>query len=200
MRDLGQYAGHTSGACFWLSLAAGLAECDADVIAQALPGEHRAKASLAEVRGKALSVWMAEGVQRSALGLCAEALRRYFCDGPKAVLLRADAKARIYIAFAGLDVRGPARTEEAYQRWAQKLATHEYADELAAPAVTLELQICIVIVPYTPAAALAPWAPATYGVRAQGRIIEETPMSTTSPFLVRFNVIIVSPGSRYKLS
>ena len=53
----------------------------------------------------------------------------------------------------------------------QKLATREYADELVVLAVTLELQICIVIVPYTPAAALAPWAPATYGVRAQGRII-----------------------------
>ncbi len=32
--DLGQYAGATSGACFWLSLAAGLAQCDEDVLGQ----------------------------------------------------------------------------------------------------------------------------------------------------------------------
>ena len=33
MFDLGQYAGKTSGAWFWLCLAAGLAECNEDVLA-----------------------------------------------------------------------------------------------------------------------------------------------------------------------
>ena len=166
--NLGQYAGPTSGACFWLSLAAGLAECSADVLAQALPGGHRAQTLLAELRGKPLAIWMATTtplakVQRSALGLCAEALRRHFCDGPDAVLLRPDMQAKIYPAFAGLDIRGPSRTEQLYQRWVQKLATHEYADELVVLAVALELHIRIVVVPYTPAAALVPWAIATYG-------------------------------------
>ena len=43
--DLGQFAGRTSGACFWLCLAAGLAERGPNVLAQALPGNspaHRA--------------------------------------------------------------------------------------------------------------------------------------------------------------
>ena len=48
--ELGQYAGHTTAACFWLRLAAGLASCSGDVLAQALPGDHRACASLAELR------------------------------------------------------------------------------------------------------------------------------------------------------
>ena len=162
--DLGQFAGRTSGACFWLCLAAGLAQCDADVLAQAMPDGHKAQALLAKLRGKAVAVWVAEGVQRSPLGLCGEALRLHFCEGPKAVLLRSDMKAKIYNAFAGLDVKGgPARTELLYQRWVQRLATREFADELVVLAVALELQIRIVIVPYTPTSANDPWAVTTYG-------------------------------------
>ena len=46
--DLGQYAGRTTAACFWLSLAAGLTERGPDVLAEALPGSnpfHRAVAN-----------------------------------------------------------------------------------------------------------------------------------------------------------
>ncbi len=101
-------------------------------------------------------------IRMSALGRCAEEPRRYFCDGPNAVLLREDMRTRIVVAFAGLHTRGPARTEQLYRQWVQKLATREYADELVVLAVSLELEIRIVCVPYTPASALAPWKITTY--------------------------------------
>ena len=55
------------------------------------------------------------------------------------------------------------RTEAMYTRWVQKLATKEYADELVAISVALELGIRITVIPYTPPTALAPWATMTYG-------------------------------------
>ena len=160
--NLGQHAGQTAAACFWLSLAAGLAECDGDVLAQALPGQHPACTSLVELRAKGLAECMTVGARRSALGLCAEALRTHFCDGPDAVLLRPGMRANIYAAFAGLAVNGPVRTEQLYRQWVQKLATREYADELVVLAAALELPIRIVVIPYTPESALAPWAITTY--------------------------------------
>ena len=38
--DFGQLAGKTTNACFWLCLAAGLAESSGENLAQALPGDH----------------------------------------------------------------------------------------------------------------------------------------------------------------
>ena len=72
-------------------------------------------------------------------------------------------KARVFPAFAGLSVRGPARTDALYAQWVQKLATKEYADELVVLCVALELSIRITVIPFTPLAALAPWAVAAYG-------------------------------------
>ena len=60
---------------------------------------------------------------------------------------------------------GAPRTELLYERWVQKLAKKEYADELVVLAVALELSIRIVIIPYTPASASSPWAIPTYGSR-----------------------------------
>ena len=121
---------------------------------------------LQEVRAQSLANSPAALVQahigRSALGRCAEMIRRYFCNGPDAVLLREDVRAKIYLAFASLASRGPARTLERYRQWVQKLATREYADELVILAVALELQIRIICVPYTATTALAPWHIATY--------------------------------------
>ena len=81
------------------------------------------------------------GVSSSPLGAVAESLRARFCGGDAAVLLTADMKARIDQACAGLNVRGPARTEAMYTRWAQKLAMKELADELVAVCVALELRV-----------------------------------------------------------
>ena len=72
-------------------------------------------------------------------------------------------KARVFPAFAGLNVRGPARTDALYTHWVQKLATKEYADELVVLCVALELSIRITVIPFTPLAALAPWAVTAYG-------------------------------------
>ena len=65
--------------------------------------------------------------------------------------------------FAGLSVRGPARTDALYTQWVQKLATKEYADELVVLCVALELSIRITVIPFTPLTALAPWAVTAYG-------------------------------------
>jgi len=73
---------------------------------------------------------------------------------------------RIYAAFALLESNGVQRTELLYERWVQKLATKEYADELVVLAVALELSIRIVIIPYTPESASSPWAIPTYGSTA----------------------------------
>ena len=72
-------------------------------------------------------------------------------------------KARIYQAFAGLDVGGSARTEAMYTRWVQRLATKENADELVVLCVALELAVRITIIPYTPPHALGQWAISAYG-------------------------------------
>ena len=164
--DFGQHAGDTTGACFWLCLVAGLAHCAVDLMAQALPSLPEAHVLLQEVRAQSLAnspAALAQGqIGRSALGRCAEMIRRHFCDGPDAVLLREDMQARIYMAYAGLDSRGPARTQERYRQWVQKLATREYADELVILTVALQLQIRIICVPYTAATALASWNIATY--------------------------------------
>ena len=102
-------------------------------------------------------------MQRSALGLLAQSLRQHFCAGPSSVLLRADIKDIIYPAFASLTVRAARRTQQHYEQWVSKLATKEYADELVVVAVAMELSIRIVVVPYTPVSAVAPWAIPTYG-------------------------------------
>ena len=159
----GHFAGQTTAACFWLCLAAGLASCSGDVLAQALPGDHRACASLAELRVQGVAECIKLGARRSPLGLCAEALRAHFCAGLDAVLLKPRIRSKIYPAFAGLASNGPARTEALYNQWVAKLATREYADELVLIAVSLELPIRIVVIPYTPESALAPWAVTSYG-------------------------------------
>ena len=97
------------------------------------------------------------------LGVCAQALRSYFCRGEAAALTRPDLMGRIYPAFAGLDVRGPERTHDPYKRWVQKLAVAEFADELVVLAVALELRIRTCCIPYTPDSEPSPWAPSTYG-------------------------------------
>ena len=107
-----------------------MAECGPQAVAQALPGDCPARQSVDELRALGVQQCVDAGVRHSPLGVVAEALRTRFCGGDAAVLLRADMKARIYQAFAGLDVGGRARTEAMYTRWVQRLATREYADEL----------------------------------------------------------------------
>ena len=72
-------------------------------------------------------------------------------------------KASVCPAFAGLNVRGPARTDALYTQRVQKLATNAYADALVVLCVALELSIRLTVIPFTPLTALVPWAVAAYG-------------------------------------
>ena len=75
------------GACFWLCLAAGLAESKEGVLTQVLPGQHAACLSLARLRSKGVQACLPDP-QYTDLGTCAEALRKYFGDGTIAALAR----------------------------------------------------------------------------------------------------------------
>ena len=154
-----------------MCLAAGLAERGAHAFAPALPGDCPARQSVDELRALGVQQCVDAGVRHSPLGVVAEALRTRFCGGDAAVLFKADMKAKIYQAFAGLDVRGPARTEAMDSRCVQKLATREYADELVVMCVALELAVRITIIPFTPPQALGEWAVATYGPAGGGDTI-----------------------------
>ena len=115
-----------------------------------------------------------EGVAQktSPLGLCAEALRSYFCAGPDAMLLKPNIRAKLYPAFAALGNNGPARTEAMYKQWVEKLGTREFADELVLLAVALELPVRLVVIPYTPPASERPWVITSY--EAPGRVLDDT--------------------------
>ena len=169
--DFGQFAGRTSGACFWLCVAAGLAECAPLVLAQALPDNCDTRQAVSQLTGQGVHQCISDDIRNSPLGLVAEAIRTLFCGCESAVLLRADVKARIYPAFASLDVFGPRRSEQTYAAWVQKLATREYADELVVLCVAMELGIRITIIPYTPPNAVAQWAPSTYGPEGAESVI-----------------------------
>ena len=169
--DLGQYAGRTTGACLWLCVTAGLAECAPHVFSQVLPGNCDAWQAVEQLTVQGVQKCVDGCVRHTPLGVVAEAIRMRFCGCESAVLLRADMKARIYPAFAGLNVRGPARSEQMYAAWVQKLATKEYADELVVLCVAMELGIRITIIPYTPPVALAQWAPSTYGPEGAEHVI-----------------------------
>ena len=164
--DLGMNADNTVNACFWLSLAAGLADCEGDVFGQALPADHAMRDLLGQLRRpEALADCMKNGVETvrtSPVGKLAKALRHHFCNGDSAVLLRNDVQRKIFQAFACI-AGGTAATESDYTRWVLRLAQSEFADELVVVAVALEFSIRIVVIPYTPQQATRNWAIPTYG-------------------------------------
>ena len=61
------------------------------------------------------------------------------------MVLRESICAKIYPAFAHIVPNGPARTDTLYQRWVDKLASKEYADELVLVAVAMGLSIRLVV-------------------------------------------------------
>ncbi len=151
--DLGQHAASTTGACFWLCLAAGLSKSGWRIEAHALPGLADSVELLADVQAMPLvdlDGKPGRDIAQTPLGRFAFKLRQYMCAGPGSVLLRPDMKDKVYAAFAGIDPNDAARTLSMYKNWAQKLATKEYADELVLLACALELRVRIVCVPYTP--------------------------------------------------
>ena len=169
--DLGQYAGRTTGACFWLCLTAGLAERAPHVLAQALPGESEERRAVEQLCAMGARASAGGDHRRTPLGVVAEALRTRFCGSESAVLLRPDMKAPIYNAFAGLDTRGPARTEQMYARWVERLSTREYADELVLLCVSMELGVRLTVIPCTPPLANSQWAITTYGPQCADHVL-----------------------------
>ena len=107
MVDLGQHAGETTGACFWLSLAAGLSQGSWQIDSQALPGLADATALLEQLRAMPkqnlhkLDNKGKEHIQSTELGRFAERLRHFMCAGPDAVLLRRDMKEVLYAVESG---------------------------------------------------------------------------------------------------
>jgi hypothetical protein len=160
--DLGQYAGLTTGACFWLCLAAGLAS-SSWVPDQTLPVAVPTLLDQARALDlRALDQKTGSIIKESALGSLAAALREYFCAGESPVLLRMDMLTRIYEAFACLEASGPQRTMAMYKAWLKRLGQNEYADELVILSVAMELRVRIVCVPFTPQQAPQPWSVSTY--------------------------------------
>ncbi|MBM4179856.1 MAG: hypothetical protein FJ211_11100 [Ignavibacteria bacterium] len=164
--DLGQFAGDTTAACFWLSLAAGLAHAHWEVPSQALPALADAFALLREVRETSVSDLdrhtTSLSLRVSAVGQLALLLRRYMCQAPDGVLLRSSSVQMIFPAFAALDSQSDRRQLHHYKSWVQKLAAKEYADELVVLATAQALNVEIVCVPYTPESAMAPWVISRY--------------------------------------
>jgi len=167
--DLGQFAGDTTAACFWLSLAAGLAYARWEVPSQALPALADASALLREVRELSVSDLdrrtTSLSLRVSPVGQLALLLRRYMCQAPGAALLRRSSVQMIFPAFAALDSQSDRRQLHHYKSWVNKLASKEYADELVVLATAQALHVEIVCVPYTPESAMAPWVISTYKPR-----------------------------------
>ena len=170
VHDLGIYAGNTVNACFWLTLAAGLAKSSWQINSQALPGLADSIDLLQKTRDTELP--SQKHVCSSPLGLFAQKLRHYMCAGATAVLLRHDMQAKLFPAFAALDTASESRTLQHYKQWVARLADKEFADELVLVAVVLELKIRIVTIPYTPSDSASQWKINTYGPEKQEGITE----------------------------
>ena len=163
--DLDQMAGKTTAACFWLCLAAGLLAGGEPTRSQSLTAFPAMASFWRRAAGHcptALHDLGGAAIQNSPTGDLAEALRTCFCQGSSALLLRPAVMARLFPAFACLNPHGPPRTLVHYKAWVQKVGINEYADELILAAVARELQIRIVVVPWTPHNSVAPWSITSY--------------------------------------
>ena len=164
--DLGQYAGETTAACFWLSVAAALAHTHWTPPAQALPGFAEATSLLAQVTAtpvEDLDVGCTNRhLHNAAIGLLAAALRRHMCEGPGAAMLRGETLNMVFPAFAALGHGQGSRELHHYKAWVHKLATKEYADELVVLATAHELNVEITCVPFTPYNSPRPWTISKY--------------------------------------
>jgi hypothetical protein len=107
-------------------------------------------------------------IKNSPIGELAATLRAHFCQGSAAVLLQPAVMARIFPAFACLTSDGKRRTLAHYKAWVQKVGLNEFADELILVAVARELQVRIVVVPWTPSNAVAPWVISSYPDTEEG--------------------------------
>ena len=159
--DLGQHARGTTGACFWLCLAAGLsrigwnAPAASDAFSDSEPAlVHRVAAMSFEdlnvgCRSRALD--------KSPVGELAARLRQHFCVGPQAILLQPRVVQTVFPAFALIAARADRGGINDYKRWVGRLGCTEYADELIIHTAARGLGIKLRIVPYTPRTAAGTW-------------------------------------------
>ena len=163
--DFNECAGDTTGACFWLCLAAGLTDLKDDIgrlSEKALPAKAAFLQQATSQSLTALHNAAPVAIRASPLERFAAALRAKFCEGPNAVLLQPAVKAALFPAFASLSSQSQPRTLIHYKAWVEKLGKTEYADELILAAVARELKLRIVVVPWTPKDAAAPWVISSY--------------------------------------
>ena len=164
--DLGQHAGGTTGACFWLSLAAGLSRTgwtipiQSDAFADVSPTLLR---RVSEMSVTDMNVGCrSRALDSSPVGELAVRLRHSFCAGPSALLLQPRVLQTVFPAFALIAHRADRASMSSYKKWVGRLACTEYADELVVHVVARELGITIRVVPYTPRTAVAPWRISEY--------------------------------------
>ena len=93
--DLGQYAGDTTNACFWLCLAAELTRSNW------LPGTHQRLRLPSFDAARASPIPTGDAtIRESHLGKFARQLRHYMCLGDDAAMLQPRVRDKIYLAFA----------------------------------------------------------------------------------------------------
>ena len=163
--DVGMHAGNTTAACFWLSFAAAWSRLPEN------PGTDQRNdffTSLVplrrQVRETPYTNLLASNRRSGsdALGLLAQSLRHYFAKTDDCVLRRSRDEQLWFPAFAALTPTARSRTLTDYRRWVTRIGQSEYADELVVAAVAKEMQVRIVVVPYTPRTAGDPWALSQY--------------------------------------
>ena len=81
--DFGQYAGKTSGACFWLALTAVLAYCRRNVLAQVRTGDHPVRVAIGTIKAVGLRECLAGGVKGTPLGCCGRSFAESFLHGDR---------------------------------------------------------------------------------------------------------------------
>ena len=155
------HAGDTTAACFCIAFAAAwsrLPESPAtdqrnDFFTSLIPLRQ-------QVRETPCINLLASNRRSSSdpLGLLAQLLRHYFVKTDDCVLRRSRDEQLWFPAFAALTPAARSRILTDYRRWVARIAESEYADELVVAAVAKEVQVRIVVAPYTPRTAGDAWA------------------------------------------
>ena len=179
--DVGMYAGETTAACLWLAFAAAWSRCPEMLALDERNDLFRSLVPLRRQVHKTPCTDLRASNRRNTsdpLRLLSQLLRHYFAKSEDCVLRRFRDELLWFPAFAALTPLAGSRTLADYRRWVARIAEHEYADELVVAAVAKEMQLQIVVVPYTPRAAEDMWALSQY----------ERDNSEPSPHICRINI------------
>ena len=159
--DVGMHAGETTAACFWLAFAAAWSRVSESPAVDQRNDFFTSLVTLRRQVRETPCINLRASNRRSSsdpLGLLAQLLRHYFAKGEDCVLRRRRDGMPWFPAFASLTPLAHATTLADYRRWVGRIAESEYADEIVVAAVAKEMQVQIVVVPYTPHSAGGMWA------------------------------------------